>query len=85
MTSPGKANGSLVSSNTECVKVVLRCRPMNEKEKQKGKFKSIWSDIGCAVIVNVDNRMSQILLKKEGSSEIPKTFTYDYCYGMDST
>ena len=26
-----------------------------------------------------------MVLKKEGSSEVPKTFTYDYVYGIEST
>lgn len=37
MTSAHKANSSpKVAGNTECVKVALRCRPMNKKEQERG-------------------------------------------------
>jgi hypothetical protein len=42
--------------------------------------------IGCKVVVDVDGQINQIILKKpQDPSEVPKTFTFDYVYGIDST
>ena len=39
MTSPQKtSNNNAIGSSTECVKVALRCRPMNRKEKERGTY-----------------------------------------------
>ena len=38
MSKPGAPAGG---SSTETVKVMVRCRPMNTKEKTKGKYSSI--------------------------------------------
>lgn len=73
-------------SSGECVKVVVRCRPMNGKEK----------GLGCQKIVKVDKRALSITLmkpkprsaenEKESSAplEEPKTFSYDNVYDDDS-
>ena len=68
-------SGTTKDKASECVKVAVRCRPINSKEK----------DRGCQVIVDVDTGYSQILLKKPASGEVPRTFTYDHVYGADST
>ena len=39
--STGKAGNGTVASSTECVKVVVRCRPMNKSENTRGIFFSI--------------------------------------------
>ena len=57
----------------ETVKVMVRCRPMNNKEKTKG----------CAPIVEVDTTNQQIVLTKPDSNEMPKTFAYDATYPPD--
>jgi len=36
--------------SSECVKVMVRCRPMNTKEKERG----------CLKVVNVDSKLNQI-------------------------
>ena len=36
---------------------------------------------GCAQIVDVDQSINQISVRKPDSSEIPKSFTYDAVYG----
>ena len=61
-------------SQGECVRVMVRCRPQNTREKNKG----------CSKVVQVDKNYNQILLFKPESKEIPKTFAYDAVYGEDS-
>ena len=64
-------------SDTESVKVVVRCRPMNASEKQKH----------CQSCIQVDKPTNQVLLNKldKENNPISKTFTYDSVYGEDST
>jgi hypothetical protein len=35
--------------------------------------------------VDVDQQLNQIILKKPDSSEVPKSFTFDFVYGDTST
>lgn len=57
------------------VKVVVRCRPLNEKEKIMGYKQS----------VTVDEIRGTITVSKHDiSSEPPKTFTFDTVFGPDS-
>jgi len=57
------------------VKVVVRCRPMNDVEKKTN----------CTQVVNVDNVRRCISVKNEGSpEEPPKEFTFDTVFGADS-
>ena len=59
----------------EAVKVVVRCRPMNTREK----------DLKCEVIVNIDNTKGTCgLTCLEEPNSMPKNFTFDGAYGMDS-
>ncbi|XP_067904464.1 kinesin-like protein KIF3B isoform X2 [Heterodontus francisci] len=62
--------------SSESVKVVVRCRPMNEKEIAGGYGR----------IVDIDAKLGQILVKnpKGGPSELPKTFTFDAVYDYNS-
>ena len=53
---------------------MVRCRPMNQKE----------SDRGCTWIVTVDKGYAQINLTKPNSGEIDKNFSFDSVYGQDS-
>ena len=53
---------------SECVKVVVRCRPLNRKETEGGHVQ----------VVEMDERMGMVALSMPGSSsEPPKTFTFD--------
>lgn len=70
-----------MASSSECVKVMVRCRPMNGMEKQKGK--SVLN-IACVKIVDVDYKLNQITIKRPDSKET-KNFTYDAVYDDDST
>lgn len=57
------------------VKVVVRCRPLNQKEKVMGHKQSVTVDeIRGTITVN----------KLETSQEPPKTFTFDTVFGPDS-
>ncbi|GCB76267.1 kinesin-like protein KIF3B isoform X1 [Scyliorhinus torazame] len=62
--------------SSESVKVVVRCRPINEKEIAGGYGR----------IVDIDAKLGQILVKtpKAGPSELPKTFTFDAVYDYNS-
>ncbi|KAM5172376.1 kinesin-like protein KIF3A isoform 1-T1 [Mantella aurantiaca] len=57
------------------VKVVVRCRPLNEREKV----------MGSKMAVNVDEIRGTIAVHKVDSmNEPPKTFTFDTVFGIDS-
>uniref|UniRef100_A0AAR2KB12 Kinesin motor domain-containing protein n=1 Tax=Pygocentrus nattereri TaxID=42514 RepID=A0AAR2KB12_PYGNA len=57
------------------VKVVVRCRPLNQKEKMMGHKQS----------VSVDEMRGTITVNKlETPNEPPKTFTFDTVFGPDS-
>ena len=58
----------------ECVKVVVRCRPMNKKEIQTG----------TGAVVKIHKAQNQVQLNPV-SSEPEKQFTYDEVYGPEST
>jgi Kinesin motor domain len=61
---------------TSTVQVVVRCRPLNTKEKQDGR----------KTIVSMEVRDGQVLVQNPKSSydEPAKSFTYDQVYGGDS-
>ncbi|XP_046380211.1 kinesin-II 95 kDa subunit-like [Haliotis rufescens] len=60
----------------ECVKVVVRCRPMNEKETASGFSRVVNMDVNRGVI---DLRST-----KGSTTEPPKTFTFDSVYDWNS-
>ncbi|NXO29631.1 KIF3B protein, partial [Cisticola juncidis] len=64
------------SKSSESVRVVVRCRPMNSKEKSASYEK----------VVNVDVKLGQVSVKNpRGSShELPKMFTFDAVYDWNS-
>lgn len=65
------------SKNSESVKVVVRCRPMNEKE-QAARYERV---------VSVDVKLGQILVRnprESSASELPKVFTFDSVYDWNS-
>lgn len=55
----------------ECVKVVIRCRPLSTKENSDGRKR----------IVNMDDRTRQVLLQnpkpRDSNEAHPRTFTFD--------
>jgi len=60
----------------ECVKVVVRCRPMNTKEINDGRQR----------IVDMDLTLGQVSVRnpKLDAREPPKTFTFDQVYNWDA-
>ena len=59
------------------MKVVVRCRPLNSKEKSDGR----------AQIVDMDTKSGQVSLRNPSgdSAEAPKTFTFDAAYDPSCT
>jgi len=64
-------------SKKECVKVVVRCRPLNSTETADNR----------QVIVNVDDKRGEIKIKniKGDSAEAEKVFAFDSVFGSNST
>ena len=63
-------------SSDECVRVMVRCRPMNSKEK----------DNGSKNVIEIDKTVNQVII--QGLEDIAgdqRAFTYDAVYGADST
>lgn len=58
----------------EAVQVVVRCRPLNSREK----------NLSCKVVVDTITEAGQVQLHKPGSTDPPKKFTFDGAYGIDS-
>ncbi|XP_038677680.1 kinesin-like protein KIF17 [Scyliorhinus canicula] len=60
----------------ETVRVVVRCRPSNSREK----------DLNCKVVVSMDAARGQCFIQKPGVlGEPPKQFTFDGVYYIEST
>ncbi|XP_067873631.1 kinesin-like protein KIF17 isoform X2 [Heterodontus francisci] len=60
----------------ETVRVVVRCRPSNSREK----------DLNCKVVVSMDAARGQCFIQKPGVlGEPPKQFTFDGVYFIEST
>lgn len=58
-----------MSSKTECIRVVIRCRPMSEKERKDGR----------ELAVTMNESTGEVMVKKPGE-DIPKVFTFDSVY-----
>lgn len=65
------------NKSSECVKVVVRCRPLNRKEESNGP---------AGGIVQMDLKLGQVILKNPRAppSEPLKTFTFDAVYDASS-
>lgn len=59
----------------EAVKVIVRCRPLNEREK----------NLKCEVVVRMDGSKGSCEISKPKSKDPPKAFTFDGAYFVDST
>ncbi|KAI1283708.1 Osmotic avoidance abnormal protein 3 [Halotydeus destructor] len=61
---------------SESVKVIVRCRPLNKREK----------DLKCQVIVNMDSQIGQCSITNPCDISAPgKAFAFDGAYYVDST
>jgi hypothetical protein len=65
------------SKNDECVRVMVRIRPMSGKEVQDGRQE--------VTTANFDRAEVSILNPVAASSEPPKSFTFDAAFGAQST
>ncbi|XP_001629592.2 kinesin-like protein KIF17 isoform X2 [Nematostella vectensis] len=60
----------------EAVRVIVRCRPLNKREK----------DLKCETVLEMDSDTGQCRLHKPGDkTQPPKAFTFDGAYFIDST
>lgn len=61
---------------SEAIKVVVKCRPMNRREK----------DLQCTQVLEVDPSIGQCSIKNAKERDAPpKTFTFDGAYGGNAT
>ena len=67
-----KAGGELgsMSKAAECVKVILRCRPLNKKETADGR----------EMCVSMNTKTGSISLRNPNANEPPKEFTFDAAF-----
>ncbi|XP_060086319.1 osmotic avoidance abnormal protein 3-like [Ylistrum balloti] len=62
-------------SDGECVKVIVRCRPMNTREKE----------LKCECVLSMDSKRAQCTIKNPSDPKAPpKVFTFDGSYFTDS-
>ncbi|XP_069134066.1 kinesin-like protein KIF17 [Argopecten irradians] len=62
-------------SDGECVKVIVRCRPMNTREKE----------LKCECVLSMDSKRAQCTIKNPADPKAPpKVFTFDGSYFTDS-
>ncbi|XP_065844544.1 kinesin-II 95 kDa subunit-like isoform X2 [Oscarella lobularis] len=66
----------MASKKSECVKVVVRCRPMSEKETREGNQRAVRMEIARGSV--------QIRNPKSRSDERQKEFTFDAIYDWNS-
>jgi hypothetical protein len=55
-----------IQKKSECVRVVIRCRPLSQKELNEGREK----------VVVMDKENGEVLVQKS-TEELPKRFTFD--------
>eukprot|EP01084_Bolivina_argentea_P270852 460665_1 len=63
------------STDNDNVKVAVRCRPLNRREK----------DLKCKYVIEVDSNNNQMVLNRPSSKQSCKSFRFDYVYGDDSS
>lgn len=64
----------LVMSNSVNVKVIVRCRPLSQREKDRNSVNIISIQDGKTV-----------QMKNPHGGDTPKQYTFDHSYGIDST
>lgn len=61
---------------SEAVRVIVRCRPMNEREEK----------LNCEVVLAMDTSIAQVQLRRPKNKQAPpKLFTFDGVYYMEDT
>lgn len=65
-----------MASDGETVKVIVRCRPMNSREK----------DLKCNTVIGMEGKRGQCSIRNPDDKKAPpKMFTFDGAYFVDST
>lgn len=64
---------ALPPQKTECIRVVIRCRPMSEQEMKDNR----------EVSVKMVQKTGEVIVQKPGE-EVPKVFTFDSVYDWNS-
>ena len=59
----------------ECVQVMVRARPMNQREISNNSKN----------VIEIDKSVNQVILKDPSSKDQGRPFTFDAVYGIDST
>ena len=59
-----------MGKGSECIKVVIRCRPLSTRETQGGHFK----------IVEMYPEKDEIVVQRASANHPPKIFTFDGCF-----
>jgi kinesin family protein 3/17 len=60
----------------ESVKVIVRCRPMNDRE----------NNLNCKMVLDIDSSLGQCNIRNPTDAKAPpKKFTFDGAYDTDST
>ena len=62
-----------MSNKTECIRVIIRCRPLSSKVVKDGR----------EMAVSMNFKTGEVLINKPGD-DIPKVFTFDSVYDWDS-
>jgi hypothetical protein len=62
-----------MSNKTECIRVIIRCRPLSEKEMKDSR----------EVAVSMNQKSGEVMVNKPGD-EVPKVFTFDSVYDWNS-
>ncbi|XP_066978670.1 osmotic avoidance abnormal protein 3-like [Macrobrachium rosenbergii] len=65
----------MATSDPETVKVIVRCRPMNKRER----------DLNCECVVQMSNNTACLLTNPADPNAEPKSFAFDGAYFTDST
>jgi hypothetical protein len=60
----------IIKAKDECVRVIIRCRPMEQKEK----------DRNCEQVVQMDGKRGLVIIKKPNSNDESKEFSFDAVY-----
>jgi hypothetical protein len=68
----------------ETVKVVVRCRPFSQKEKDAGHSNIVNIDPNAASVAIIDPRQSTSVLGNTAAPEPPKSFTFDSAFDWNA-
>ena len=62
-----------MSKKTECIRVIIRCRPLSEQEMKDQR----------EIVVQMQYKTGEVIVKKV-TEEVPKVFTFDSVYDWNT-